>query len=336
MDNKGQLLIHMFSIFDLIKKQQLGYNIKFIIEGNEETGSAKMENFVKTHHKLLTADFVIISDGSLANNRPTIEVGLRGILNTTLTLTTGKKELHSGMFGGYAPNVILESSKLLAKLYAKNNKVNIPGFYQEVKSISASEKKQVDKIKLNFNQYYKLSGSKGIVNEDENNFYLQTGLRPTVQVTGILAGYNGEGYKTSIPNQIQIKLNFRLVVDQKPRKIIHYLKNFLEANLPDYVDYQLDYDLNNATKAIKLGTDNDFNKKISLLLQKIYHKQVVYKYVGGTIPLIVSLKKYLNSDIILVPLANEDCNMHGVNENFKIDLIKKGVVFCTEFFSRTK
>jgi acetylornithine deacetylase/succinyl-diaminopimelate desuccinylase-like protein len=335
IDNKGQVLAHMTSIFELIDNGKLQYNIKFIVEGNEETGSPNILKFLESQKELLAADFAMISDGELTKNHPTIELGLRGIINFTLTVRTAQKELHSGIYGGYAPNAVHELTKLLAKFYNEENTIAIPGFYDDVDAITEAEKLQLEPNVMTDEEFFALTTAKGKVNEPSHDLYLQTGLRPTLQMTGILAGYTGEGIKTSIPHEAMVKLNFRLVASQDPKRVWQMVEDFVAANLPDYVDFTLQGpDTNEGfVKAVKVDSENAFVSNAVKLLEQSYGKKVLFKYVGGTIPLVTHIHNELQIPQVIVPLANEDCNMHAVNENFNIELLQAALNFSSLFFS---
>lgn len=335
IDNKGQVLTHMTSIFELIEAGKLQYNIKFIVEGNEETGSPNILKFIESQKDLLKADFALISDGELTKNHPTIELGLRGIINFTLTVKTADKELHSGLYGGYAPNAVHELTKLLTKFYTADNMIAIPGFYDDVDPITETEKLQLEANVMDDKEFFELTTTKGKVNEPGHDLYLQTGLRPTLQMTGILAGYTGEGIKTSIPHKAMVKLNFRLVASQDPKRVWQVIEDFIATSLPEYVDFTLQGpDANEGfVEAVKVDSQNKFVTNALKLLEKSYGKKVLFKYVGGTIPLVTHIHNELQIPQVIVPLANEDCNMHAVNENLKIELLESALKFSSLFFS---
>src|SRR3989344_5378141 len=145
VDNKGQVLIHIFTVFELIKTQEIKYDVKFLIEGNEETSNDELADIIKKNKSKLKADYVLISDGEIPY-KPSIEYSLRGGFNVTLKYITAKNNLHSGIFGGAIPSASYELSKFLAKLYDKNNKVSIPGFYVGVDRITGEQVKSNKKL----------------------------------------------------------------------------------------------------------------------------------------------------------------------------------------------
>ncbi|MGB4965797.1 MAG: M20/M25/M40 family metallo-hydrolase [Microgenomates group bacterium] len=318
-DNKGQTLIHMVSVFDLIKENKLGMNVIFLIEGDEETGGADFNKFMADHKEKLQADFVLISDGEMKGNKPTIEAGLRGGFNMTLTVTTGPTDLHSGLYGSAVPNAIHELSKIISKIHGEKNKIAVPEFYDNVDPLPdtiSSESSPREHALENFSEY---------------DFYTQTGLMPAIEVSGIQAGYMGEGYRNSMPASATAKINVRLVKSQEPAKLFKLFEQFVQKELPPQTSYTLHYD--HAHNAIKLDTNNQYVQKASKTLHAVYGQQPLLAYSGGAIPIVELFTNSLKIPTILANLANEDCNMHAPNENFDIEFIKKGLEFSQQFFS---
>jgi acetylornithine deacetylase/succinyl-diaminopimelate desuccinylase-like protein len=197
VDNKGQTAIHIASVFDLIAEGNLKYNIKFLLEGNEETGNDVLPEVLQQHKAKLAADHVIVSDGEAYASNPTLEVSLRGGFNATLKYQTANTNVHSGIYGGAIPNAAHELSKLLSKIYDPNNSVSIPGFYDSVDPITPeqlSSNSQKDSSHLLNN-----ISSESLLCEPTYDFFTQTGLRPTIQVTGIKSGYIDPGYANIVP-----------------------------------------------------------------------------------------------------------------------------------------
>lgn len=331
VDNKGQNLIHIVSIIDLIKKNKLAYNIKFMIEGNEETSNPDMRNLVKKYKNLLKADYIVISDGEIVGDYPTIEASLRGGFNMTVNLKTGKTNLHSGLSGGAVPSSAHELGRLIEKLFTKKNTVAVPGFYDGVDAITPDQKKSNRAISTD-EEAAKLFGVKKIICEPGMDCYTQVGLRPTIQVTGVKTGYIGEGYANIVPANAEIRLNVRLVASQKPAQIYEAICKFIKQNVPGYVDVSITR--TEMSNPIKVDISSPKVVEAKSVLEKVYGKRPIIKYVGGGIPVVSDFKETLGIDTMLLSLGNDDCNMHGINENFKVSLVKKGLAFSQEFFSK--
>ncbi len=327
IDNKGQVAIHIATIFDLINEKKLKYNVKFMIEGNEETGSPKLGKFIEDNKELLKADVVVISDGEITGNHPILELGFRGGFNTTITVKTATNDLHSGIYGGIAPSAIHEASKMIAKLYDENNHITIPHFYDDVAPIDNTES-----IPFDEKEYQRITGAKALLKEPEFDPHTQVGLRPSIQVTGLQSGYNGEGYKNGIHAKATVKINFRLVKNQDPTKIAELFRNYLKDTLPSYVDFEMQVD--DIHEGVKLDLNNEYVTKAKELLEKAYGTNPLCKYSGGGLPIVTYFKNAFGAPQVLVPLANEDCNMHGANENFNLDDVEKSLKFSKSFFSK--
>lgn len=333
IDNKGQHLVHVMSVIEAIKNKVLGYNIKFFLEGNEETGSSNLEKFIKEKKDLLKADFVMLSDGEISGGGPNIEIGFRGVFNSTLKISVGSVDLHSGMYGGFAPNAIHELAKIVAQFYDKDNKLADPGFYLETTPLTDEVLENNKNIPFSETEYQRITGRKKFFTQDNLDFYTRTGLLPSVEVTGIQAGYSGEGYRNSIPHKAEAKINVRLSPTQEPEKVFQTLKNFLKKIIPDYVVWELSFDQHN--KGVFIDVNNQEVINASKVLEAVWQKPVILKYVGGSLPIITYFKDILGLAVLSIPLVNEDCNMHGANENFELFYLEKAMEFSKKFFSQT-
>ena len=330
VDNKGQITVHLASVFALIKEKKLGYNIKFLIEGNEETGSGKMEQYVDKYKKKLKADFALISDGELTQGLPVIELGYRGGFNTTLTIRTAGSDLHSGVFGGAAPSSAHVLVSLLAKLFNDDSRVTLPGFYDDVDELPKHQPETV--INFDFDEYKRVTGAKAVLLADGEDYFLKTGLQPTVQITGIKSGFSGGGYRNAIPAESTVKINFRLVRSQDPKAVFSSLRKFIEVNVPDYADFVLE--LSDPYEGVKLKIDNEYVKKTVKVLEEAYSTKTVFKYVGGGLPIVTYFSEKLKIPVVSTPFANEDCNMHAVNENFLKSDLQKALKFSRIFLTK--
>ena len=332
IDNKGQALVHIVNVFEHIKNKTLGFNIKFFLEGNEETGSPNMEKFIRENGGLLKADFVLLSDGEISGDMPNIEVGFRGVFNSTLKIEVGNVDLHSGIYGGAAPNAIHELAKIISRFYTENNKLTAEEMYFESAPITQEVLENNKKIPFSEEDYQKITGKRKYFTENGYDFYTQTGLLPSIEVSGIQAGYTGEGYRNAIPHQALAKINVRLSPTQTPERVFQSLKNFLMNIIPDYVYWDLSFDQKN--QGVFLGVDNEHVLRAKSVLEKVWSKSTALKYVGGSLPIITYLKEILGLPVLSIPLVNEDCNMHGANENFDLRYWEKAMEFSKRFFAK--
>jgi acetylornithine deacetylase/succinyl-diaminopimelate desuccinylase-like protein len=329
VDNKGQILAHMATVINLLKVGSLKYNVKFLIEGNEETGNPDLATHMMKNKTKLGCDILMVSDGELTNDKPTIEVSLRGGFNCTLTYKTGKNNLHSGLAGGAVPNAAYELSKFLANLYDKGNHSNFSGLYEGLDVISKSQLDNNKNLTRDSVNIPNLMGVKTLLPEKGYDFFTQTGLRPTIQVTGLKSGYIDSGYANIVPATSEARLNFRLAPSQDAKKVANAFEKYVAKMVPKYVSYTLSF--NGKHDPVKVDVTNPYVKKVEKILEDVYKSKVGRRNVGGAIPFVGDVKSILGVDTLLIPLANEDCNMHGANENFDTKLALKALEFSRAF-----
>lgn len=333
VDNKGQILAHVFTASELIKEGKLARNLKFLIEGNEETGNDDLADLMRQNKSKLDCDVLMVSDGELTNNKPTIEVSLRGGFNCTLVYKTGRNNLHSGIFGGGVPNAGAEIIKFLSRLINSDNSINYPTFYKGADVISKAQLSNNKRLVREAIDLAELAGVKSLLGEKGVDFYTQTGLRPTIQITGLKVGYIDQGYANIVPAEAEVRLNFRIVASQKAETIANSFEKFVKKVTPKFVEYELKF--SGLHDPVKIDTENEYFDVVEKLLKKVYGSKVNRKNVGGAIPFVGEVKKVLGVDILMIPLCNEDCNMHGANENFDVDLAMKALDFSREFLGLT-
>ncbi len=330
VDNKGQNLIHIVTIGELYKQGKLKYNVKFMIEGNEETANPEIGKLVVQNKKKLASDYVMISDGEIVGSNPTVECSLRGGFNMTVAIKTGVTNLHSGLFGGAIPSSSHELAKLLATLFDKENKVVVPGFYKNIPTLSKEILKNNKSIQTEA-EVLKIAGVKTLLTEKGMDFFTQTGMRPTLQVTGIKTGYIDEGYANIVPSHAEARINVRLVGKQDPKFVYDNICKYIQSKVPKYVTVKITH--NEFNEPVNIDTSKKEFNSVKKLLKDAYGKEPIIKYVGGGIPIVSDFKKILGKDTFLISLGNDDCNMHGLDENFKVDLVKKGLKFSEMFFT---
>lgn len=330
VDNKGQNLIHFEAIGELYKNKLLKKNVIFLIEGNEESGSLELPNILEQEKKNLECNKIIISDGQVIAGYPTIEMSLRGGGNIKVNLKTAKSNLHSGIYGGALPNAALELCKLLSKIKNPDNSIAIPGFYDGVPEISKELKENNIRLGEVSGDFKSHANVKSLLLEPNIDVYSQVGLRPTIEISGIKTGYIADGFANIVPANSEFRINVRLVGNQDPNKIRDLIVNFIKANTPDYVDLSFKYEDFNPPIVLKHGEER--LEIIRKLLEKHFKKESFFKYCGGSIPIVEDLKSIFKTDPLLISFGNDDCNMHGVNENFDIDLIKASLGFSYEYF----
>lgn len=328
MDNKGQHLVHMLTVFELLEKKRLSVNVTFLLEGNEESGSPHLARFISDYKKQLSCDVILISDGEITEGFPTIEVGFRGNISATIHIQTAESDLHSGLYGGAAPNAIHEACKFIDRFYDTNNTVTIPGFYDDVDIPS------LPAIPFTMDHYTKNTTAKALLTRPGVDFYTQVGHLPSLEITGFQSGYTQEGYRNSIPAKALVKINIRLAGAQTPQQMERLLRTYASKIIPSYVSYTLTFA--EGVLGTRLPRNNPYMTKAKRILKAVYGVDPLFRFVGGSLPIVTYFEKILKKPQLLIPLANEDGMMHGMNENFSLVHLQKAFAFSQKFFGKGK
>lgn len=330
-DNKGQNLVHIFTVAELIKAGKLACNVKFFIEGNEETGSAGIEKVIEEHKEELRADYFLVSDGEMIGTTPVIELSLRGLANVRVKVRTATKDNHSGLAGGAIYNSVVEASKLICSLYDEDGKIAVPGFDLALpRHLLQSTYVSINNAKLSNKVNLKEVLGVNLLSEPDNPF-TAIGLMPTIEVMGITAGGAHEGYKHIIPGETSFGLNLRLVGQQDPKVMTKEVMRHLINHAPGYVELQMEDYAHHPPIMISLS--KEISQHTKLLLEKAYGEESLEKYTGGGIPVVGHFIDIVGVKPLLIPLANDTCNMHGVHENIGVSFVEKALAFSELFFS---
>lgn len=332
VDNKGQVLAHMSATFDLIESGELKYNVKFLIEGNEETGGNGVGHLLEEQKEKFAADHVMISDGELPY-KPVITASFRGTFNLTLTYKTASMNLHSGLYGGTVPNAVEELSKLIAKLHDDQYMSAIPNFYEGQDKVTAADLESCRVMDRDKVDTIKHSGVKKVFGGEHDSFCANLGFTTMYTVTGLKSGYVGEGYSNIVPSIAEARFNFRIAASQDPADVFDRFEKFVKDNTPEYVDWEI-INKTDYTKPIRVDLNSPKHVEVMELMSEVYGGEVLVDYCGATIPVVVDFKEKTGVDPLLVSLGNDDCNMHGPNENFDLGLVEKALELSRRFFSK--
>ena len=330
-DNKGQNFVHIKSVEAMLKtKGELPVNIKFLIEGEEEIGSPNLEKFLKKNKQLLKCDAVLISDTSLyAKGVPTINYGLRGLAYFEVEVTGPKQDLHSGSFGGSVANPINELARMIAKLQDKNNKITIPGFYDNVQKVTKKEKENIKKLNFSDTKYAKELKVKELQGEKGYSTLERLWARPTLDCNGIYGGFTGEGAKTVLPSKATAKISMRLVPDQDPKTVAKQFKQYIKEITPDSVKVKVTEMHGGLPVVIPL--DDEAVIAAAKATSKAFGKETVFTREGGSIPIVVEFVKQLNAPAILMGLGLDSDNIHSPNEHFSLKSFELGILSSAYF-----
>jgi acetylornithine deacetylase/succinyl-diaminopimelate desuccinylase-like protein len=323
-DNKGQCFYTMLAIKNLLRKNApLPVNLKFLVEGEEESGSYGLSKIIESNTAKLKADHLLIVDCGVDNlENPAITLGARGIICSQVTIREANFDLHSGQLGGLAYNPNRALAKLLAQLHDSSGKVAIPGFYDDVMEISADEKKEIS-FDFDLEHFQKMFGFKPSAMEIGVSYHEANWLRPTLEINGISGGYTGTGFKTVIPAMAFAKISCRLVPNQDPQKIANQLKNFLIEHSPDHLSVDVEL-YHGSGKGFRTHPKACIVQIMSESYSQVFNKPCKKTLAGGSIPIAAQLRDAAQAEMALVGLGLPDDHIHAPNEHFGLDRIEKG------------
>jgi len=323
-DDKGQTFTHIKGLEAIIRATgTLPVNVKFLIEGEEETHSINLPAFLKKHKKLLTADICVVSDTSqFSKDLPAVTFGLRGIASTEVFVYGPNRDVHSGSYGGAIANPVNVLCQMVGQLHDKNGKVTIPGFYTNVKPVTKWLKQQYKKLPFNEATYKKSLGVPALDGEKGYSTFERTWDRPTLDVNGITGGYQGDGAKTIIPSHASCKITMRLVPNQDPIDICNKLEKYLKKIAPKSVKIKVDK--HGGAAGVVVPTDGPWLDAAARAIKKGFRKDPVFMKEGGSIPIVGDFKKILGLDTLLIGFGQADDNIHSPNERFRVRDFERG------------
>ncbi|MGE5570875.1 MAG: dipeptidase [Rhodospirillales bacterium] len=331
-DDKGQLLILIKAVEGLLKTTgKLPCNVKFLLEGEEEVGGEHIESYVQSKPPRLKADAAVICDTEMfAPELPTICVGLRGMVYTELHVQGADHDLHSGVYGGVAPNPIQAIAEILTALKNREGHIMIPGFYDRVQPPSEKEKEAWSRLPFDVEEYRKKEiGSPDLTGESGYTVFERTWARPTLEVHGIRGGFTGEGAKTVIPARAVAKISMRLVADQRPEEACEQLKAAVAKARPLGVTAEVK--LIHGARPSLVNPDNRFVHAAAEALQEVFGKKTVYIRSGGSIPIVGAFERSLGIPSVLMGFGLPDDNLHAPNEKFHLANFYRGIEAVERF-----
>lgn len=330
-DDKGQMYMHVKAFEFMIKNNSLPCNVKFMIEGEEEVGSPSLGEFVKQNKEKLKNDVILISDtGMISNTQPSITTGLRGLSYVEVEVTGPNRDLHSGLYGGAVANPINILTKMIASLHDEDNRITIPGFYDDVIEATAAERAEMAKAPFSLEEYKKaldiadVYGEKGYTTNERNS------IRPTLDVNGIWGGYTGEGAKTVIASKAYAKISMRLVPDQDPEIITKLFQKHFESIAPSAVKVKIKP--HHGGYAYVTPIDHIGYKAANKAYTETFGVQAIPQRSGGSIPIVALFEKELHSKTILMGFGLDSDAIHSPNEHFGIFNYLKGIETIPLFY----
>ena len=333
-DDKGQLYIHVKAVEAYLQSVgRLPVNVKFILEGEEESGGESLAAFIPEHEDLLDADFALISDTAMsAVGQPSIIYGLRGSVYVFLDVTGPGRDLHSGSYGGGIDNPINALAHIIAKLKDEKGHILVPGFYDNVRPLDEEERALLAKYPLDEAAWLAETGAPGTWGEPEYSLLERLGARPTLDVTGIIGGYTGPGGKTVLPAHVHAKLSMRLVPNQDPARIVTLFRRYVESVAPATVRVQVKS--RRGTPASVVNLKMPAIQAAAKAYADVFGREPVYRRVGGSIPVVGHLQRQLGLETVLMGFGLPGDRIHAPNERFYLPNFYQGIATSIHFLAK--
>jgi acetylornithine deacetylase/succinyl-diaminopimelate desuccinylase-like protein len=334
VDDKGQMWMHVKALESMMVAGggTLPINVRVIIEGEEEVGGEGIAAFVRQHGDQLKADVALVSDTEMfAPDVPTLCVGLRGMIYTEIEVRGARTDLHSGMYGGAAPNPFVAISQIIAKLKDADGKILIPGFYDKVQKPTDAELKAWKALPFDEEEYRESEvGSIALTGEPGYSVLERTWARPTVDVHGMPGGFIGAGAKTVIPAKAVAKVSMRLVPDMTPAESFGQYKEYVESLTPKGCTVEVR--LIHSGDPIVVSTDNKYVGMANEAMKTVFSKETVFVRGGGSIPIVGDFVRELGIPTLMMGFGLPDDNLHAPNEKFNLSNFHRGIESIVQFF----
>jgi acetylornithine deacetylase/succinyl-diaminopimelate desuccinylase-like protein len=325
-DDKGQVFMHLKAVEAHLKQNgRLPVNIKFILEGEEEVGSAHLDDFIREHKNDLAADVVVISDSAMfGRGVPSICYGLRGLVYFQIDLRGSSTDLHSGSFGGAVANPGMVLAQVLAQMKDRGGRIKIAGFYDDVVALQEEERQAWATLPYNEKQYKKDFGVPKLFGETGYTTLERTWARPTFEVNGLLSGFTGEGAKTVLPAVAMAKVSMRLVPNQDPDKIATLFEDYVRKITPKTVELKVTR--MHGGKPWMTAYDNPFVQAAGRAIERGFGRKPVFTREGGSIPVVSTFQEELGLPSVLFGVGLPDENAHAPNEKLDVGNFHNGII----------
>jgi len=330
-DDKGQMYMHVKAFEVMMKTNTLACNVKFMLEGEEEVGSENLGHFLKENINKLSADVVLISDTAMiANDTPSIDVGLRGLSYMEVEVVGPNRDLHSGVYGGAVANPANILAKMIASMHDENNHITIPGFYDNVVELSAEERAAMAEAPHDDQAYMSDLGVNATWGEKGYSTIERASIRPTLDVNGIWSGYTGEGAKTVLPSKAYAKISMRLVPNQSSHEISELFAAHFRKVAPDYVKVKVTP--HHGGEPVVTPIDSVPFIAASKAMEQTFGKKPIPTRGGGSIPIVALFESVLGLKSVLFGFGLDSDNLHSPNEKYGLFNYYKGIETIPYFF----
>ena len=323
-DDKGQCFMHIKAIETLLNTGGLPCNVKFFIEGEEEVGSPNLAAVLRERKDDLQADVLLISDTSMiANDTPSIAVGLRGLSYLQVEVVGPNRDLHSGSYGGAVANPINVLCRMIASLQDEDKRITIPGFYDDVLELPQEQRDAMAKAPFDVEEYKAHLDIDAVEGEAGYSTRERCSIRPTLDVNGIWGGYMEEGAKTVLPSKANAKISMRLVPNQDDDKITELFTKHFEAIAPDSVKVKVEP--HHGGQPFLTDIESDAYKAADAAMSATFDKQPIPMREGGSIPILADFKAILKMPIVLMGFGLDTDALHSPNEHYGLFNFYKGI-----------
>jgi acetylornithine deacetylase/succinyl-diaminopimelate desuccinylase-like protein len=326
-DDKGQLLFHLLGVrahMAATGRTSPAVNLKFLIEGEEESGSPYFEQLMQEHREVLDCDVVVVTDtGMLAEDTPSAVTGMRGMVACSVELHGPDLDLHSGVFGGAVPNPATAVARLVAALHDDNGRVQVQGFYDDVLELTAAEQELFAQVPFDEAEFLATSKSRALTGESGYGTLERVGARPTAEVNGIGGGYQGDGNKTIVPSDALVKLSFRLVANQDPVRIQKQVEEFVTAHTPAGIESRLTWE-GDGVAACLVDIETPAYQALSRAVCAAFDAEVMLpSREGGSGPEAM-IQQTLGAPMVFLGVGLPDDQIHAPNEKVTLSMLYKG------------
>jgi acetylornithine deacetylase/succinyl-diaminopimelate desuccinylase-like protein len=330
-DDKGQTFTQIKAVQALMETSGMPVNIKFVIEGEEESGSDSVHGFVRENAAMLACDVVLISDSHMLSlDQPSILSGLRGMTYLEIEVWGPDHDLHSGAYGGIVHNPAQALVEILAALHTVDGRVAVPGFYDTVRELSQDERAELAKIPYSLERLKAETGVSVAWGEPGYQLHERLGIRPTLEINGIVGGWTGEGAKTVLPARALAKVSCRLVPDQQPKEIETLIREYVTQLTPETVRSEVRR-LHDGMWAV-VDTDSPYMQAAVKAYEFGFGKRPVFMREGGSIPVVGTFQSALDAPVILMGFGLPDDNLHAPNEKFTLECFYRGMKTAIKFY----
>jgi acetylornithine deacetylase/succinyl-diaminopimelate desuccinylase-like protein len=334
-DNKGPLFVYLKALETILAVDgRLPCNVKVVVEGEEELRADHLDAFLAENRELLACDACVISDSALyARGVPSIPLSLRGMAALQLRVETAESDLHSGMYGGVAPNAVHALARLLATLHDEEWRVAVDGFYDAVRPVAAEEVAEWERLPFDEEELRQEIGASRLIGGDEYTALERMWSRPTLDVHGVWGGFQGDGIKTVIPREARAKLSCRLVDDQGPEEVLELLRRHLERHCPPEARLTIEWTLAGAGP-MTMPRDEPLVAIAREALAAGYEAEPLFFRSGWSVPVAALVRRRLGVDSLLLGFGLPTDGAHAPNEHFDVENLDRGIRTMVEFFTK--